>query len=421
MTSGSADETIKAYDLETKREDGTLIQHEGSISCLDFFKEHMLSADRKGVICVWKIKDWEYMLTLKAHKGGVNDLAIHPSGKCALSVGDDKLMKMWNLVTGKCAHTRSLGFAGEVVAWSPDGTKYALLHRNGVAVHSADGALLMEASSTKRLVTLCFIDNDHLAFAGEIESEDDEEEKIIEFWSISENKQLFIVDGHFSRIKKIVSMHADDMHLMISACSDGMIRAWKFPMTDGPGLSQPECIADVDIEARITDIAVRIMKTASADPEEKAKPKDQAQKNAPKGKKNVPKKQTAQNTSKTAKKPAPKNRQAKKPALKNQAKKPAPNNQAKKPAPKNRQAKKPAPNNQAKKPAPKNRQAKKPALKNQAKKPAPNNQAKKPALKNQAKRTAPTNQANKSAPKQAFQKNQSNRKRSRKRRKISKS
>jgi WD40 repeat protein len=34
------------------------------------------------------------------HKGPIHDIAVHPSGKLALSVSKDNTMKLWNLVHG---------------------------------------------------------------------------------------------------------------------------------------------------------------------------------------------------------------------------------------------------------------------------------------------------------------------------------
>lgn len=38
--------------------------------------------------------------TLRAHKGGVTGLAVHPSGALALSVGRDRGLRLWDLVKG---------------------------------------------------------------------------------------------------------------------------------------------------------------------------------------------------------------------------------------------------------------------------------------------------------------------------------
>ncbi|CAG8808042.1 11563_t:CDS:1, partial [Racocetra fulgida] len=53
-------------------------------------KTHMISGSEDGTVCIWRTKDWESLKVLKGHKGRVNSVDIHPSGKIALSVSSDK-------------------------------------------------------------------------------------------------------------------------------------------------------------------------------------------------------------------------------------------------------------------------------------------------------------------------------------------
>ncbi|CAJ0845556.1 2515_t:CDS:2 [Entrophospora sp. SA101] len=91
LASGSTDEVIKLYNLKKRKELGSLLKHEGSITTLKFYnKTNMLSGSDDGLICIWRTKDWECLKNLKGHKGRVNSLDIHPTGKIALSVSIDK-------------------------------------------------------------------------------------------------------------------------------------------------------------------------------------------------------------------------------------------------------------------------------------------------------------------------------------------
>lgn len=46
--------------------------------------------------------------TLRGHRGGVVGLAVHPSGKLALSVGRDGTLRTWNLIKGRKAYITKL-------------------------------------------------------------------------------------------------------------------------------------------------------------------------------------------------------------------------------------------------------------------------------------------------------------------------
>lgn len=132
LASGSADETIQLFDLKSRHEAGTLIKHSGTITDIEFFDEFMISSDDAGIICIWKIlgKSYECMKTLSGHKGSVTSMSIHPSGKLLLSVGRDKTLRTWNLVTAKRAYTSQLHTIVDIVKWSPNGDKY-ILCQNG--------------------------------------------------------------------------------------------------------------------------------------------------------------------------------------------------------------------------------------------------------------------------------------------------
>lgn len=110
MASGSTDEIIRLYDVKKRKEYGSLGgHHSGDITDIQFHGKYMLSASDDQTINLWRTKDWEFLKTLKAHKGRVNSLAVHPTGKIALSVSIDRSAIVWNLMTGRKASVNKLG------------------------------------------------------------------------------------------------------------------------------------------------------------------------------------------------------------------------------------------------------------------------------------------------------------------------
>jgi protein MAK11 len=82
----------------------------GSITHLSFpSRSHLLSASEDGTLCLFSCRDWALLRTLKGHKGKVNDVAMHPSGKLALSVGKDRTLRMWDMMRGKGSASMKLG------------------------------------------------------------------------------------------------------------------------------------------------------------------------------------------------------------------------------------------------------------------------------------------------------------------------
>ena len=49
------------------------------------------------------------------------DVAIHPSGKLALSIGKDRKLVTWNLIKGRSAYVTNIKDIPNFVKWSPTG------------------------------------------------------------------------------------------------------------------------------------------------------------------------------------------------------------------------------------------------------------------------------------------------------------
>ena len=69
----------------------------------------LLAASTESVISMYRVRDWVLLRSLKAHKGRVNSVDAHPDGRVALSVGQDKMLRMRDLVAGKAVATMKLG------------------------------------------------------------------------------------------------------------------------------------------------------------------------------------------------------------------------------------------------------------------------------------------------------------------------
>ncbi|KAF8579944.1 WD40 repeat-like protein [Ramaria rubella] len=152
LATGSADEIVKVWDLRRRKEIGGLIHHEGSITYLTFpSRSHLLSASEDGTLCLFRARDWAVLRTLKGHKGRVNCVGVHPSGKLALSVGKDRTLRMWDLMRGKGSASTKLGKEGEVVCWSPSGSRFIVQSGTNINVFSTNMALLHTITHTSRV------------------------------------------------------------------------------------------------------------------------------------------------------------------------------------------------------------------------------------------------------------------------------
>ena len=95
---------------------------------------------------------------MRGHKGAVNALSVHPTGRLALSVARDGQLRMWDLLRGRCTYTAALGAEGLDVSFGPGGDgggdgggggTYALLTQRAATLHDAAGGGLVARADTE--------------------------------------------------------------------------------------------------------------------------------------------------------------------------------------------------------------------------------------------------------------------------------
>ncbi|ODQ54514.1 WD40 repeat-like protein [Saitoella complicata NRRL Y-17804] len=244
LASGGADEIIKLYDLKLRKDLGTLHAHNGSITHLSFpTKQHLLSSDSTGTIVVWRTKDWENMATMKQKssvqggKKGITSFAAHPSGKIALSVGEDRRVTLWNLMTARRAAVNKLPLQptklGDPlsVAWSPSGDRYAVMFDRHLVVYgTATQTVVGGAQCVSKMHCFAWLDEERVVIGHEDtkirvwnpiappETEDVERHRGIEIQAWT---------GHRARVKCIERAPTPNTNIFVTASSDGEIKLWR--------------------------------------------------------------------------------------------------------------------------------------------------------------------------------------------------
>ncbi|XP_015246998.1 PREDICTED: p21-activated protein kinase-interacting protein 1 [Cyprinodon variegatus] len=248
VVTGSKDETIQLYDMKKKTEHGALLHHEGSITCLEFYgSSHLLSGGEDGLLCVWSTKKWECMKTIRAHKGHVTSLSVHPSGKLALSVGTDKTLRTWNLINGRSAFIKNIKQNAQIVRWSPDGDRYVVVVNDKIDIYKLETASVTgTVTNPKRISSVKFLNNSVLAVAG-----DDETVRICD---VVKAKLVCEFKAHETRVKAVDSLMVDDYCVLLTASNDGYIKMWKIHLNEE--LEPPILLGEINTTARLTCLAV---------------------------------------------------------------------------------------------------------------------------------------------------------------------
>ncbi|KAG0373137.1 p21-activated protein kinase-interacting protein 1-like protein [Mortierella sp. AD032] len=270
LASGSTDEKIQLYDLKRRKELGALLQHQGTITALTFHnKTHMLSGSDDGKICVWRTKDWECLKIMKGHQASVHSIAIHPSGKIALSVSVDHSVRVWNLLLGKQASMHRLQGEGLKIVWNPSGTGYSIMFDQEVGIYdmaTAKCIRTIKPAKKTRLNTMIYYKDDYLVVGCE--------DKMIRIYSTATGDLVKTLVGHGNRIKDLdlvtvpytpeetsnrefVGRSGTKMiDLLTSVSSEGKILVWNLEDVVAPAGSAEEMNFKKHIGEHKTDMRV---------------------------------------------------------------------------------------------------------------------------------------------------------------------
>lgn len=248
VVTGSKDETIQLYDLKKRTEHGALLHHNGTITCLEFYgSSHLLSGAEDGLICVWSTKKWECLKSIKAHRGHVSSLSVHPSGKLALSVGTDKTLRTWNLINGRSAFIKNIKQNAHIVRWSPEGDRYVVVIDSNVDIYDTQTASLTgTVMNPKRISSVNFINDSVLAVAGDDET--------VRLCDVTKQKWVCEFKAHETRVKAVDSFKWEDYVVLVTASNDGFIKMWKLQLKEE--LESPALLGEVNTAARLTCLAV---------------------------------------------------------------------------------------------------------------------------------------------------------------------
>ncbi|XP_072742967.1 p21-activated protein kinase-interacting protein 1-like [Anoplolepis gracilipes] len=250
LASAGADETICLYDMRSRRESLKLLPHTDTINCVVFAPEgsHLFTCSSDGSISAIRCGNWQVdKLWPTAHKGSaVNTFAIHPTGKLALSTGQDGVLRTWNLVKGRQAYATNLvpklKFDAKwitIIKWSPSGKKYLLAISTNIYVYSVELASIdKELSFDSKVICVEFLKDTLIAIGFENGE--------IKFCDLRTSEYTINTKAHSMRVKCIAHMN----DLLVSASSSGEIKLWKY------NRSSLDMLQTVNCGARITCLSL---------------------------------------------------------------------------------------------------------------------------------------------------------------------
>jgi WD40 repeat protein/DNA-binding SARP family transcriptional activator len=140
IASASSDQTIRLWDVVSRRTTAILAGHTDNVEALQFSPDgqRLVSTSRDKTVKLWDVTRGQVLHTLQGHTDRVHACAFSPNGSQVASGSRDRTVRLWDAHSGEALHT----FHG---------------HTNAVrhVAFSRDGSVLISSSYDH---TLCFWD-----------------------------------------------------------------------------------------------------------------------------------------------------------------------------------------------------------------------------------------------------------------------
>ncbi|CDF37138.1 unnamed protein product [Chondrus crispus] len=276
LVTGSADETVRIYDLARRVERGSLFEHSGTVNALVFFRDGprrlLMSAGDDALMCVWRTSDWKCLKRMHGHQAPVLDVAVHPSARVALSVAKDRSLFMWNMVKGKIAFSaKTKETPATTVEWAPGGERYMLVAGKSVKLSNVEGKDVETFVHERPVLAAAFVKEGVLATGGE--------DKIVRVWD-QRTGGCVIACKHEKRVRGVACVDG----LVVAADSGGGVKIWDARM--GGSARLETCLGGGDM--RLTCLAAakeveEVEKVPKTEEEEEGETKDEGRQEKGKG------------------------------------------------------------------------------------------------------------------------------------------
>jgi len=223
LASGSDDNTFKLWDIKTGKLINTLEGHNNDVNSVAFSPdgEILASGSNDNTIKLWDIKTGKLIKTLKGNNWYVTSVAFSPDGDILASGSWDTTIKLWDIKTGKLIKTlKGHNWYVTSVAFSPDGDILASGSRDWTIKlwDIKTGNLINTLEHTYWVNSVAFSPDGEILASGS-------GDKTIKLWDIKTGKLINTLEGHQRSVTSVA--FSPDGEIIASGSLDGTIKIWK--------------------------------------------------------------------------------------------------------------------------------------------------------------------------------------------------
>lgn len=223
LVSGSMDDTIRVWNLQTGELLQTLVGHTKVINCLAISPDGqtLVSGSDDHSIRFWNLPTGKSLRILREHTRDVTSVSVSSNGEILASGSEDRTVRLWKLHTGEAIRTLS-GIAGMVktVTISLDGKTLASggLDNQIKLWNLQTGTLLRTLTGHFNSVNAVAISpNNRILASGS-------KDKTVKVWNLPTGEPRYTLTGHLDAVNAVAI--SPDNRMVISGSNDKTVKLW---------------------------------------------------------------------------------------------------------------------------------------------------------------------------------------------------
>jgi WD40 repeat protein len=218
IVSGARDNTLRVWSLESGTCTATFEGHKQRVNAVAVLADgRIVSASLDNSLRVWDVESGTTLAILEGHLNSVNAVAVLADGRI-VSASSDKSLRVWDLESGRCVATL-VGHQDRVnaVAVLGDGRIVSASTDNTVRVWNVESGSTVAILTGHRLSVLAVaVLDDRRIVTGSIDL-------VVRVWDVESGQSVATLVGHQDAVSALAVL-ADGR--IVSSCWDGTVRVW---------------------------------------------------------------------------------------------------------------------------------------------------------------------------------------------------